>query len=237
MGPDTIAKKALVWLGRRTKRVAQHIALHNSERATLAEARPWILRKAMHSVTIGGDRVTKKICEKTLKTFDHYVAQNNGRHAFTKLFGRQVGRRAEQTAFRVIVDEAGRIVTGYAITAAQAASTTTAILILDRVLVDTIDGLNRVDMEYAAAHPPREEGWIEKIADFFISDLGNEPLGEHEGLYMAEGAYQTIMQAQYISLMQETEQRSIGGDELETLKTQFREGIAGAVAPYVEDEG
>ncbi|SDD94219.1 hypothetical protein [Belnapia rosea] len=242
MGPDTIAKKALVWLARRTKRVGQHIARHNSERRVLAERvapgeRPWILRKALHSVTLGGDRVTKKICEKTLKSFDHYVLQENGNHAFTKLFERQIGRRAEQTAFRVIVDDAGRIVTGFAITAAQAAASMTAILILDKALTDTIQGLKQVEQDYVAKHPHPEEGLAEKIADFFMSDLGNEPAGENEGLYIAKDRYRIIMECQYISLMEELQGASIGGEERQDLLLQFREGVAGNVAPYVEDQG
>jgi hypothetical protein len=238
MGPDTIVKKALVWLGRRGKRVAQHIALHNSEQAVAAKTRPWILRKAMHSVTIGGDRVTKKICEKTLKGFDHYVAQENGRHAFTKLFGRQIGRRADQTAFRLIVDETGKIITGYAVTAAQAATSTAGILILDRYISETIGGLNRVDEEYAAAHPPREDTLVEQIIDFFLmSDLGDEPVGANEGLYLAEDRYRSIMEQQYISALEELKGTYLDAGELEDVRARFREGIAGAVAPYVEDEG
>jgi len=237
MGPDTIAKKALIWLGRRTKRVAQHIAGHNSTREALAKTRPWILRKAAHSVTIGGDRVTKKICERTLKTFDHYTAQRHGRHAFTKLFGRQIGRSADQTAFRLIVDESGRIITGFAITAAQAAASTIAVVGLEQILVETIEGLNRVASEYAAAHPPREEGWVEKVADFFMSDLGNEPAGANEGQFMAESRYQLMMQSKYISSVQESQKRTLSGDDLNKLKGQFNDGIAGAIAPYVDDEG
>jgi hypothetical protein len=237
MGPDTIAKKALIWLARRTKRVAQHIALHNSEQTVAAATRPWILAKARHSVTIGGDRVTKKICEKTLKNFDSYVAQQNGRHAFTKLFGRQIGRDEAQTAFRVVVDEAGKIITAYAVTAEQAAASTAAVVILDRYLMETIEGLNRVDEEYAAAHPPREESLVEKIADFFMSDLGDEAANEHEGLYIAEERYRSIMEQKYISALEELQRACMGPDERANLRTQFNEGIAGAAAPYVEDDG
>lgn len=237
MVAQVIAKKALVWLARRSKRVAQHIALHNSEQAVAAKTRPWILRKAAHTVTIGGDRVTKKICEKTLKGYDHYVVQRNGNHAFTKLFGRQIGRRADQTAFRVIVDEAGRIVTGFAITAAEAAASMAAVVALEQVLIETIDGLNRVDEEYAAAHPPREESLVVKIADFFMSDLGNEPAGANEGMYLAEDRYRSIMESQYLSYLEQLRQGSLGGQERADALAMFREGIAGAVAPYVEDEG
>jgi len=62
--------------------LTQHIALHNSEREALRRHVPGFAESHAQRHA-RGDRVHKKICEKTLKSFDHYAAQNNGRHVFT----------------------------------------------------------------------------------------------------------------------------------------------------------
>ena len=235
-----IAARALGWLAMRTKRVGSHIALHNSKQAARAIGRPrhdlWILNKGIHSVLIGGDRVTQKICEKTLKGFDSWVLQRNGNYAYTKAFGRQIGRLEGQTAFTVIVDASGAIVTGFAHAPAAAASTAPSV-ILGLAVTETIEGLSRIDEEYIAANPPREEGIVMKIIDFLMEDLGNEPAGEKEGMYLAEDRYRMVMENQYMSYLQELKQMSLGGKEREEALATFREGVAGHAAPYVEDEG
>lgn len=236
MTAGAIAKKALTWLAGRTKKVAKHVGLHNSKPDVAGKTRPWILNKAAHSVTLGGDRVTRKICERTLKSFDHYVAQSNGRHAFTKLFGRRVGRLPEQTAFRVIVDANGRIVTAFAVTAAQAASSTSMVFALEDTLVRTIGGLNGIEAAYAAV-PPREESLAEGIVDFFMSELGNTALNANEDMMLAKNRFREIMENVYIAHVEKALGKSIAGDERRLLRDQFRDGIAGAVAPYVEDDG
>jgi hypothetical protein len=238
LGAGVAARKALAWLAGRSKRVSQHVALHGSEQGVAAQTRPWILRKAAHSVTIGGDRVTRKICERTLKTYDKYVLQEGGRHAFFKDFGRQVGRRPGQTWFLVIVSATGqKIVTAFAVTEVQALTSTVALFILTEKVVECLEGMQRIEVTYKSK-APREESFIVELIDFlFMSDLGDEAAGEDENMYLEQDRYRTIMEQQYLSALQEVQGRSFGTDDTSDALKQFREGVAGAVAPYVEDEG
>ena len=235
MGPDTIIKKSLIWLARRGKSVSKHISLHNSTREAAGRTRPWILEKATHSITRGGDRVSKNLIERTLKDADSYALQANGRHAFSKEFGRQIGRDVDQTALRVIVNNAGKIVTAYAVTAAQALATIAALTVLDEALSDTIESLDQITASYDPKAADRDESSVEAIIDFF-SDLGNDSLGKHEFFYVQMGHLVYSKEQQYLSRMQELGGQTFDGDERNRVLSSFREAIACAAAPYLDDD-
>jgi hypothetical protein len=98
--------------------------------------------------------------------------------------------------------------------------------------------MERIETDYKATHVSRDEGFIMALIDFLImSDLGDEAVNENEDMYIQQDRYQTIMERQYISALQEIQSMSFGASDVSDALAQFREGIAGAAAPYVEDQG
>lgn len=235
MGPDTVAKKALVWLARRGKSVSKHIRIHNSSTIVASRARPWILEKAIHTITRGGDRVAQNLCERTLKDYSSAVVQRNGRVAFTKVFDRQIGRSAGQTAFRVIASAEGKIITAFVLSAAEAAVTVGAFVILEEPVIETINELESIHASYVPHDPFKDENVVCKIVDFFMDDLGNESVGQHEYLYMRQGQAMRRGQQKYFASLGELNNMTLTPEaRLKAMET-FNESVAGVAAPYLDD--
>jgi hypothetical protein len=130
-----------------------------------------------------------------------------------------------------------KITTAFAVTEAQALTSNALVFILTVSVVACIEGMQRVEMEYKEKHVPRDEAFLMQLIDFFMSELGNEEVNEFEGAYIAQDRYRTIMEQQYLSALQEMQGRSLGPNDISDALAQFRDGVAGSVAPYVEDEG
>lgn len=231
--PSKLVTEALAWLKTRNRSVSRHIKLHNSSAGEAGATRPWLLLKPSHSVTRGGDRVARDLIERTLKDPTRAVLQRNGSWLVERDFGRQVGKHPLQRAFRIIVRPNGVVRTAFPVAAASVA----ALAILEQKIEETLDGMEQIHAQHTRARARNSEPFAMFVVEFVTAlipyvDLTPGTLGAEEGLYLAQGRFQALMERQYLAALQESEQRSFGPADLAEARGRFLDGIVGVAAPY-----